>query len=850
MKVHENPLKDIASATSYSPRSLKRKKSDLQVNKVSKASCCKHTDAFSSYPCMNKKMTRLISANPRTTQGIDLTRPLGFQPSVGSRHLEIKNLRTKSRKDTAEYYDKIKEDIDSALTSIFAHEQPKCPFEILCRGVELLCRRGRAEELYKRYHERISFYLEKVMLPQIEAETKLPHVETLRAVYKYWMEWNKQSTLIRSIYCYLDRSFLLNSKEYFQMEDLNIQQFRSIVFTKGKSANGQKLGENVISNICDLVDFKRTKRVELFDAALLRQSIQMLHIFGIYGKLFEQEFLERSREFFLNFTASHSSIGMKEYVHACDKLLRQEILCCDTFNFDSTTKKSLLDLMYEYLIIGCSEILLNETELAKLIDENAMPTLKVLYKLLSISGIQTKLKTPFENYIKEKGSKIVCNVEKVEEMIIRLLELKKLLEKIIQDTFNNDETFFFSLRESFGNFMNNTKALKVWGTRSSKVGEKIAKYMDMLLRGGLKAVPQSLISEAQGPMSSENLEYSETRDEDAELDRQLEHALDLFRFVEGKDLFEAFYKKDLARRLLMGRSASYDAERNMLGKLKNECGYTFTHNLEQMFKDQEISRDEMLAYRQSMGNGGSKPRLDLHVNVLCAASWPSYPDIKVNLPPEVAKHLESYDNFYMKKHSGRRLAWKHSLAHSVVKAKFNKGHKELLVSAYQAIVLVLFNDVEATEPLSYTTIQHATGLVDVDLERTLQSLSCAKFRVLTKHPKGRDVHHTDTFTVNVNFSDPKYKIKINQIQLKETKEENKETHDRVMQDRQYETQAAIVRIMKSRKTITHSNLISEVIEQTRKRGSIEISQIKSNIDRLIDKEYLERVNGGSYVYCA
>ncbi|KAI6245700.1 Cullin-4A [Erysiphe necator] len=850
MKVYENPSDSVPS-TSSSRSFLKRQNSDLQLNKISKMSCYKHTDAFSSYPSMNKNKNNLTSVNPRTTEGIDLTRPLSFQPSTGSKRLEIKNLRTKSRRGTAEYYEKIKKDIDSALTSIFANEHPKSPFETLCRGVELLCRRGCAEELFKRYHERIKFYLEKVMLPQIEEETKSLHAETLRTVYKYWMEWNKQSTLLRSIYCYLDRSLLLNSKEYPRMEDLNIQQFRSIVFTKGKSANDQRLGEKVISNICDLVNYKRTRQLEVFDSALLRQSIQMLHIFGIYSKLFEPEFLERSREFFLTFTASHSNAGIKQYIHACDKVLAQEILCCDTFNFDSTTKKSLLDLVHQYLIIGCTEILLDESEIAKLIDENSMSTLKILYKLLSISGIQGKLKAPFINYIKEKGSQIVCNVEKVEEMIIRLLELKKLLEKIIRDTFNNDETFFFSLRESFSDFMNDNKVLVVWGTRSSKVGEKIAKYMDMLLRGGLKAVPQSLISNTYGSKSSEKQEYSDTRDEDAELDRQLEHALDLFRFVEGKDLFEAFYKKDLARRLLMGRSASYDAERNMLAKLKNECGFTFTHNLEQMFKDQEISRDEMFAYRQSLSNsGGGKPRLDLHVNVLCAAAWPSYPDVKVNLPPEVAKQIESFDSFYIKKHSGRRLAWKHFLAHSVVKAKFNKGYKELLVSAFQAIVLVLFNDVESTEPLSYTTIQHATGLADVDLERTLQSLACAKFRVLTKHPKGRDVHHTDTFTVNLNFSDPKYKIKINQIQLKETKEENKETHDRVMQDRQYETQAAIVRIMKSRKAITHSNLISEVIEQTKKRGSVEISQIKSNIDRLIDKEYLERVNGGSYVYCA
>ena len=82
----------------------------------------------------------------------------------------------------------------------------------------------------------------------------------------------------------------------------------------------------------------------------------------------------------------------------------------------------------------------------------------------------------------------------------------------------------------------------------------------------------------------------------------------------------------------------------------------------------------------------------------------------------------------------------------------------------------------------------------------------------------------------MNFTDPKYRIKINQIQLKETKEENKETHERVHQDRQYETQAAIVRIMKSRKAMTHGNLVAEVINQTKGRGAVEMSEIKKNIE--------------------
>jgi len=85
--------------------------------------------------------------------------------------------------------------------------------------------------------------------------------------------------------------------------------------------------------------------------------------------------------------------------------------------------------------------------------------------------------------------------------------------------------------------------------------------------------------------------------------------------------------------------------------------------------------------------------------------------------------------------------------------------------------------------------------------------------------------------LNNTFNDAKYRLKINAIQLKETKEENKETHERVAADRQYETQAAIVRIMKSKKTIKHSALIAEVITATKSRGVLSVPDIKRNIDR-------------------
>jgi cullin-4 len=84
---------------------------------------------------------------------------------------------------------------------------------------------------------------------------------------------------------------------------------------------------------------------------------------------------------------------------------------------------------------------------------------------------------------------------------------------------------------------------------------------------------------------------------DDEFDAVLDKALSLFRCIHGKDVFEAFYKKDLAKRLLLDKSASADLEKSMVAKLKAECGAAFTSKLEGMFKDTGLS-DELMAQFQ------------------------------------------------------------------------------------------------------------------------------------------------------------------------------------------------------------------------------------------------------------
>lgn len=75
--------------------------------------------------------------------------------------------------------------------------------------------------------------------------------------------------------------------------------------------------------------------------------------------------------------------------------------------------------------------------------------------------------------------------------------------------------------------------------------------------------------------------------------------------------------------------------------------------------------------------------IDMNVNVLTSGYWPSYPVIDARLPAELNEYQTVFKDFYLSKHSGRRLVWQNSLGTCVLKSRFSKGTKELSVSLFQ-----------------------------------------------------------------------------------------------------------------------------------------------------------------------
>ena len=166
------------------------------------------------------------------------------------------------------------------------------------------------------------------------------------------------------------------------------------------------------------------------------------------------------------------------------------------------------------------------------------------------------------------------------------------------------------------------------------------------------------------------------------------------------------------------------------------------------------------------------------------------------------------------------------------------------------VILLLFNDYET---LTAKDIQSHTEIALEDMKRNLQSL--VRSNLLLKDPSSpkNKIEETDSFQINMNFKSKFHRVKINLGSVsKENVTQIAKTNKKITEDRKLAIQAAIVRIMKSRKTLTHTQLVNEVTRQLISRFPPDPVFIKRQIENLIERDYLERSskNRKTYHYLA
>ena len=741
-----------------------------------------------------------------------------------------------------------------AILEIQQHNASKLRFEELYRNAYTLVLHKRGELLYRGVRSAIEDEMLNVIsrVHAVEDEGRL-----LQALCGEYRQHILVMTLVKDVLMYMDKSFCRPHK-LVTVYDLGLLLFRD------KVVRDPHIHTRLRLLLLDAV--RREREGELVDRLLLKECLSMLvHVnvlsLEVYQLDFEQPFLQQTAAFYRQEAQRlYGQLNCMEYMRECEKRMKEEEGRCDSY-LDVSSRVKVRQCVSEELIGKYAKVLVDDEKSGcrVMMRGGLADDLQRMYSLFSTAASlqltkrnasPTNSSSPVDyirdamsSLIKQLGSAVVNEKEsgvRPQLFVEQCLAIRQQYGRYVERSFMNDRAFVRALKESIESYMN----------VDGRSAQYLSAWVDELMRKQVKGMSE------------------------AEVDARLNDVIAIFRYLQDKDVFEEYYKQQLAQRLLAGGAAN-EAERSLIGKLKAECGHQYTSRLEGMFKDMELSKALMKQYAQgapppplpttSPSSPASPPQpanTELSVHVLTTGFWPMPAPVPLSLPPFCQALLTHFSTFYSTLHSGRRLTWHHSSSSAELRCQFDSGKRELSLHFYQAIILLLYNTADA---YSFTQLSQLTQLPRTILAQHVLSLAHPAVRVLRKQPNTKAISDDDVFTYNSSYSSKFYRNKIPLLakslatftspsphQSHPTAEATSEAGEvvpaAVMEARKNTVEAAVVRIMKSRKSMEHNALIAEVGRQLMGRFGVDGGFVKKRIEALIEREYIARDKDNRRLY--
>uniref|UniRef100_A0A452UPU6 Cullin 2 n=1 Tax=Ursus maritimus TaxID=29073 RepID=A0A452UPU6_URSMA len=642
--------------------------------------------------------------------------------------------------------------------------------------------------------------------------------QVLVMYHRYWEEYSKGADYMDCLYRYLNTQFIKKNK----LTEADLQY----------GYGGVDMNEPLMEIGELALDMWRKLMVEPLQTILIRMLLREIKndrggedpnqkvIHGVinsfvhveqykkkfplkfYQEIFESPFLTETGEYYKQEASNLlQESNCSQYMEKVLGRLKDEEIRCRKYLHPSSYTKVIHECQQrmvadhlQFLHAECHNIIRQEKK-------NDMANMYVLLRAVS-TGLPHMIQE-LQNHIHDEGLRATSNLtqENMPTLFVEsVLEVHGKFVQLINTVLNGDQHFMSAL-------------------------DKLAKYCDNLLKKSAKGMTEN------------------------EVEDKLTSFITVFKYIDDKDVFQKFYARMLAKRLIHGLSMSMDSEEAMINKLKQACGYEFTSKLHRMYTDMSVSADLNNKFNNFIKNQDTVIDLGIsfQIYVLQAGAWPltQAPSSTFAIPQELEKSVQMFELFYSQHFSGRKLTWLHYLCTGEVKMNYLGKPYVAMVTTYQMAVLLAFNN---SETVSYKELQDSTQMNEKELTKTIKSLLDVK--MINHDSEKEDIDAESSFSLNMNFSSKRTKFKITTSMQKDTPQVSDSYA--VDEDRKMYLQAAIVRIMKARKVLRHNALIQEVISQSRARFNPSISMIKKCIEVLIDKQYIERsqASADEYSYVA
>ncbi|KAG9048975.1 hypothetical protein FS837_011526 [Tulasnella sp. UAMH 9824] len=662
-----------------------------------------------------------------------------------------------------------------------------------------------------------------------DASDNLQDEALLRYYTKEWDRYTTGASFINRLFSYLNRHWVQRERDegrkgVYTVYTLALVQWKQHFFLYIQNKN-QRLANTVLR----LIENQRSEKT--IDAGLVKNVVDSFVSLGVddldpdkasfdvYEEHFEIPLINAVEKYYRHESeALLAEKSIREYLKKVEEWLKEEEDRVERY-MNNITRKALLGMFAVLIREHVDEIW---KDFQDLLDSENYEDLRWMYALLArIHEDLEPLRKKFEEHVKKAGLAAVARLTQGDEedscpthsemepkaYVDALLEVHAKSQEIVNRSFKGEAGFAASLDRACKDFVNKNTAT---GTSSTKSPELLAKHTDALLRKNNKV------------------------GDDKDLEDALNKVMTLFKYIEDKDVFQTFYTIRLSKRLIHGVSASDEAEASMIAKLKEACGFEYTKTLQRMFMDMSLSKDLTNSFREKMAQTHDESELDVEFSVMVLGTnfWPlTAPRDEFVLPKDILPTYERFTRYFGHRHQGRKLIWLWNYSKNELRTSYLKEKYILTCSSYQMAVLVQYND---QDTLSLDELLEATG---IDKESLVQVLGVlVKARILINKEQ-------DQYDLNPSYKSKKIRVNINLPTKTEVKAESANVLKTVVEDRKYVIQATIVRVMKARKQLRNQQLIQEVTAQISQRFTPRVPDIKKAIDTLLQKGYIERVEG-------
>uniref|UniRef100_A0A6V7M082 Cullin-1 n=1 Tax=Bracon brevicornis TaxID=1563983 RepID=A0A6V7M082_9HYME len=675
-------------------------------------------------------------------------------------------------------------------------------------------------ELYKRLREWLKEYVHK----KARRSKGMQDEDILKYYTKHWEEYQFSSKVLNGICSYLNRHWVKRENDegrrgVYEIHHLALVIWRDNLF--------KSLNPVVTRSVLRLIE--RERYGETINTRLISGVINSYVSLGlnedeseltgvdltVYQNSFERDFITESMTYYKRESSDFlSENSVTEYTKRVEQRLKEEEKRVQDY-LHPTTSPKIAKICDDLFIFRYMDLFYLEFQ--HQLNADKVEDLSRMYRLVNrIKGGSDLLTDLLEQHIVHQGT---MAVERSGEsatydpkvFVTTILDIYRKYHNLVIDTFKNDTIFVAAFDKACARFINDNYVTRPPRT-TAKCPELLAKYCDIVLK-----------------KSSKN-------PQDGELEDILNQIMWVFKYIEDKDVFQKFYSKMLAKRLVQHASASDDAEAAMISKLKTACGYQYTSKLQRMFQDIGVSKDLNESFKKLAGPGTGQLDFEMSIQVLSSGSWPFQQSCELVVPSELVRSIEKFTTFYNAQHSGRKLTWLYNISRGDIVTNCFKNRYTLHVSTLQMAILLQFN-------LATTwTVQQLADNTRIKMEILLQIIQILLKAKLIIHTDENETEVNEQTSVQLftEYKNKKLRVNINVPMRTEQIVEQAATERHIEEDRKMLIQAAIVRIMKMRKSFTYQQLLGEVLNQLNARFKPKVPMIKKCIDILIEKEYLER----------